>query len=109
MNRRMILIVALCFLGSQAAQCFGDHHLSLNQRLHQGVDLNVVEVPTGASREEVHALIREKKPEILALFEDNPHLNDKSKSKAVDYIEDFYAVINDPKRYKKEIIDKCRG
>jgi len=52
---------------------------------------------------------REKKPEILALFEENPHLNNKSKSKAVDYIEDFYAVINDPKRYKKEITDKCRG
>ena len=67
MNRRMILVVVLCVLGSQAAQSLGDHHLSLNQRLHQGLDLNVVEVPTGAIREAVHALIREKKPDMLYL------------------------------------------
>lgn len=67
MKRRTIFVVVLCVMSNQAAQCFGDHHLSLNQRLHQGMKINQVRVPTGASREEVHALIKEKSPDMLYL------------------------------------------
>lgn len=54
-------------------------------------------------------LFNEKKPDILALFEDNTHLSDKNRKNSIKYIEDFYKIINDPKRFKKEITDKCRG
>jgi hypothetical protein len=53
-------------------------------------------------------LFNEKMPDILALFE-NTHLTDKNRDNSIEYIEDFYEVINDPKRFKKEITDKCRG
>ena len=54
-------------------------------------------------------LFREKKADIIALFKNNPHLTDKTRDKSIAYIEEFYAVLNDPKRYKKELTDKCRG
>ena len=41
--------------------------LSLKQRLHDGENLKNVRVPTDASREEVHALIKEKTPDMLYL------------------------------------------
>lgn len=55
------------------------------------------------------AQFREKKSDIFALFEDNPHLTDRTRERAIAYMEDFYAVLNDPKRFKKELTDKCRG
>jgi hypothetical protein len=45
----------------------------------------------------------------MALFETNPHLTDKNSNKAIRYIEDFYKVLDDPKRFEKEITGKCRG
>jgi len=54
-------------------------------------------------------LFNENKTDILALFKNNTHLTDNSRQSAVDYIEIFYKIINDPKRFKKDITDKCRG
>lgn len=54
-------------------------------------------------------LFEQKMPEIMALFRDNPHLDDSHRERAIEYVEDFYAVINDPKRFAKEITGKCRG
>ena len=45
----------------------------------------------------------------MALFENDPNLIDKNRSNTIKYIEDFYKVIDDPNRYKREITDKCRG
>ena len=45
----------------------------------------------------------------MAMFQENPHLNDKSRKSSLKYIEDFYEVLDNPKRFKKEITDKCRG
>lgn len=59
--------------------------------------------------DQVAVQFREKKSGIFALFEDNPHLTDKTRDKAIAYMEDFYTVLNDPKRFKKELTDKCRG
>ena len=55
------------------------------------------------------ALFNEKKTDILKLFADNSHLTDKARKNAVKYIEGFYQILNTPKRFKKEITDKCRG
>ena len=54
-------------------------------------------------------LFNQKKTDILALFENNTHLTDKTRQRAVAYIEGFYKTLNDPKRFKENITDKCRG
>lgn len=58
---------------------------------------------------ETVALFNKKRPDILALFKNNAHLDDHNRKKAIEYIEDFYKIINDPRELKEEIIDKCRG
>ncbi|MCF6263734.1 MAG: hypothetical protein L3J24_09145 [Xanthomonadales bacterium] len=37
---------------------------------------------------------------------DDPYL--KIKNQARDYIKDFYSILDDPKRFQREVIDKCR-
>ena len=76
---------------------------NIRQRLYRGFCLYDDEMP------ETLALFRDKKAEILALFQDNSHLSDHKRADAIDYIEDFYKIIDNPKRLNKDIIDKCRG
>ena len=76
---------------------------NVRQRLFRGFCIHNDTLPQAAD------LLREKKTDILALFEDNPHLTDRTRKDAIGYIEDFYKVIDNPKRFKKEFIDKCRG
>lgn len=76
---------------------------NIRQRLYRGFCTFNDELPGTA------ALFNEKKREILALFKDNPHLNDHFREDAIDYLEDFYTIINDPKRFEKDITGKCRG
>jgi len=68
MRRRAIAVLALCVLASQlGAESGTSKPLSLKQRLHKDQGLKEARVPTGATREEVHALIKAKKPEMLYL------------------------------------------
>jgi len=76
---------------------------NVRQRLFRGFCIHNETLPQAAE------LYREKKPDILALFENNTHLNDKTRNNTIRYIEDFYKVINDPKRFERAFIDKCRG
>jgi hypothetical protein len=76
---------------------------NIRQRLYRGFCANNDQLPTTV------ALFNEKRPEIMALFQNNPHLTDRYREDAIDYIDDFYQIINDPKRFEKDIIDKCRG
>ena len=55
------------------------------------------------------AQFNEKKPDIIALFQDNTHLSDYMRKHAIDYIEGFYKIVNNPESLDKEIIGKCRG
>lgn len=55
------------------------------------------------------AVFNQKRPAILELFKNNAHLDDHNRQKAIEYIEDFYKIINDPRELKKQITDKCRG
>jgi len=54
-------------------------------------------------------LFRQKKADILALIKDNAHLTEYMRDDAVDYIEDFYRIIEDPGKLSKDITGKCRG
>ena len=76
---------------------------NIRQRLYRGFCAFNDELP------QTVALFKEKRSDILALFEDNKHLSDSSRKRAVDYIEDFYKIIDNPKSLEKDIIDKCRG
>ena len=76
---------------------------SIRQRLYRGFCTFNDQLP------QTVALFNEKKTEILALFETNSHLTDKTRDDAIEYIEDFYEIINDPKKFKRYITDKCRG
>lgn len=76
---------------------------NIRQRLYRGFCVFNDEMP------QTVALFKEKKTDILALFQSNKHLSDYSRERAIDYIEEFYNVIDDPNRLEKDIIGKCRG
>jgi hypothetical protein len=76
---------------------------NIRQRLYRGFCMNNDELP------QTIALFNDKKADILALFQNNTHLTEYMRGGAIDYIEDFYTIINDSKKLDKEIIDKCRG
>lgn len=76
---------------------------NIRQRLYRGFCAFNGELPQTAE------LFNEKKADILALFENNSYLNEKTREDAIDYIEDFYEILNNPKRFKRDITDKCRG
>jgi hypothetical protein len=76
---------------------------SIRQRLYRGFCANNDQLP------QTVALFNEKKPEVLALFENNSHLTDRTRKDAIEYLEDFYEIINNPKQFERRITDKCRG
>lgn len=76
---------------------------NIRQRLYRGFCAFNGELPQTVQ------LFNEKKAEILALFENNSDLNDRTRRDAISYIDDFYEILNDPKRFKRYITDKCRG
>jgi len=76
---------------------------NIRQRLYRGFCFANDQLP------ETVALFNQKRPDILALFQNDVHLNDYNRQKAIKYIEDFYTIVNNPRKFKEEIIDKCRG
>ena len=76
---------------------------NIRQRLYRGFCVRNDELP------QTIAQFNEKKPDIIALFQDNTHLSDYMRKHAIDYIEGFYKIVNNPESLDKEIIGKCRG
>lgn len=76
---------------------------NIRQRLYRGFCVFNDSLPQAAKQ------FNDKKTDILALFKNNPHLNKRSRESAVSYIEGFYEILNEPKLFKQEITDKCRG
>ncbi len=76
---------------------------TIRQRLYRGF------CPYNDQLPQTVELFNEKKADILALFKNDTFLNDRTRKNTISYIEDFYEIINNPKRFKREIIDKCRG
>lgn len=52
--------------------------------------------------------VREKKEEILALF-DLPELSRLSRKRNLNYIKAFYAILEDDELFQEQILDRCRG
>lgn len=76
---------------------------STRQRLFRGFCVHNHTLPQAAE------LFKQKKPEIMALFEENTHLSKSSRQRTIKYLEGFYEVLDNPKRFQREIIGKCRG
>jgi hypothetical protein len=53
--------------------------------------------------------VQSKRAEILALYAETELLEARSKESTLRYVEEFFELIDDPKRLKKEIIGRCRG
>lgn len=79
------------------------HMRNIRQRLYRGFCSNNDQLPRSV------ALLNEKKPDILALFEQNEHLRDGIRKDALRYLEGFYEILNNPKNFDRYITDKCRG
>jgi hypothetical protein len=53
-------------------------------------------------------LFNEKKEKIIGLIKNNEYLNSKEKSRAVDYIEEFYKTINSDRELQRIFVDGGR-
>ena len=50
----------------------------------------------------------EKEEELMAIIEDSEYLTQSQKKKSLLYLEKFFSILSNPKRYKFAILDKCK-
>ena len=55
------------------------------------------------------ALLRDRRDDIYALYSTQEGLNPKVLKRTLEYLDDFYEVIDDPKKVEREIRRNCRG
>ncbi len=72
---------------------------TVRQRLYRGI---AYPLPVF---EQVFAQFRALRPQIYALYENNATLQPNYIKKTIKYLDEFYAVINDPKAVKREFIE----
>ena len=75
---------------------------SVKQRVFRGRCLNLEHL------DESIAKFNELRPQIEEAL-NPPGLDDRSRKKALKYIDDFYEIVNDPKKREKKIEDNCLG
>ena len=61
-----------------------------------------------AELEPVFALFRERRAEIYALYRDLPALEPRYRDRTLEYLDQFFAVIDDERRVAREIEGRCR-
>lgn len=76
---------------------------NIRQRVYRGFCFANGELPGAVE------VFNQKQADIVALFRDDRHLNDKTRERALEYIDEFYAVINDAEQFQKDVIGRCRG
>lgn len=55
------------------------------------------------------AHVQSKRQEILDLFANTKELEQRTKKKTLKYVNEFFEVLDDPKKRQKELYDRCRG
>lgn len=50
-----------------------------------------------------------KKDEIVALYETMPELSRLSRNRTVNYVKQFFAILEDEDKLKAQVLDRCRG
>ena len=76
---------------------------SVRQRLYRGFC-----VPENIMNEAL-SQYRAKEAQLLAIAADTTYVNERTAETSVEYLEDFFAIINDPDELQDEILDDCRG
>lgn len=54
-------------------------------------------------------LFNSKRPQIEALYREAALLDDKAANRTLQYYDAAYKIFNDPKDFKRKILDRCRG
>ncbi|NNC38037.1 MAG: hypothetical protein EX271_08065 [Acidimicrobiales bacterium] len=54
------------------------------------------------------ALFNGKRTEIVSLFANSPHLDERNKKSSVDYMNAFFDMLSDKKKRDRQVIGKCR-
>jgi hypothetical protein len=79
-----------------------DKITTVRERLNRGFPRTMEELKTAVN------LFNDRKEKIIGLIKNNEYLNSKEKSKAVEYVEDFYKTINNDKELKKIFVEGGR-
>jgi len=75
---------------------------TVRRRLFRGFCSDRIDYSSLADR------FNEKRGEILALIHTVPGLTDRNVRSAREYVEEFYEILNDPKKVQRKILDACR-
>jgi len=75
----------------------------VTQRLYRGRCLHNSELDAAVR------LFQNKRQAIYALYQDSAELNKRSKKKALAYYDKFYAILDDPELFHKNITNRCLG
>lgn len=59
--------------------------------------------------DEAIAHVQSKRGEILELFANTAELDEKSKAESLEYIEEFYSILDSPERMEQLVYSRCRG
>lgn len=84
---------------------FPDYRLpikSVRQRLYRGVCRTPEEWAPILSK------FQEKKKELYAVYDSLPELDQRYVKQTREYLDEFFEVINNPRKMKREMIDTCR-
>jgi len=55
------------------------------------------------------AHITAQRDNTIATISDTSHVSDRTANRSVRYIEDFYEILENQRRFQREILDECRG
>ena len=53
--------------------------------------------------------VQSKREKIIGLFTNSKELEPKTKKKTLKFIEDYFEILDDPGKVKKQIVGRCRG
>jgi len=59
--------------------------------------------------EEAIAHVQSKREEIMALFANTKELEPRTKKKTLDFVENYFEILDNPEKLEKEIVGRCRG
>jgi hypothetical protein len=79
-----------------------EYHDSVRERVYWGVCM------PGIPYQELFRRFLEKRGDILSLIQEEAPLSQEGQSSAIQYLDEFFAILNDPARAEAEIIQACR-
>lgn len=74
---------------------------SVRQRVYRGRCANNVQIPSSLQK------FRERRDEINGLVATQVGMDDRSRKSVRRYVDDFYQLIDDPRRVERDIVEKC--